>query len=114
MDDLPQFAEGGSILSSSGRDSLAGLTVYRAPPGGLGLYPDRNPIGDAGQPGPQRSSVADLLGVANQGHERRLDCVLGILMSFQDPTADAHDRRPVLRHQDLEGRFGLVACPDQE
>jgi hypothetical protein len=109
-EDLPQL-EGGSILGSSGRDSSAGPVVRRAPPDGLVLHPDRGAKGHVAQPSPQHTAVPDPAGVSNELHERHLGRVFGIVAS-EHPSADSHHRRPVPRHERLEGRLGLVGCSD--
>ena len=88
----------------------------RAPrePGGLGLHPGCDPIGDTVQPGPKHRRFRIFPALRMRCQERRLGRVLGILKPIEDLSADGHDRRPVSRHQRLEGRIGLVGCPDQE
>ncbi len=66
------------------------------------------------EPRPEQSTIADRACLASQAQKGRLERVLGILVVTGSLPADAHDHRPVPRHEHLERILGLAGLTSQE
>ncbi len=63
----------------------------------------RDPQRDAVQPAPDRLAAADRTSLTGQDQERRLRCILGVVLVVEYLPADAQDHRSVAIHQRREG-----------
>jgi hypothetical protein len=75
----------------------------------LGFQSD--PKGYLAQPAGDGFPFADRASFSDQGEERRLEGVLGVLFMAQHAAADVQNHRPVTPNQDLERR--LIALADE-
>ncbi len=93
-----------------GPQGAGGLLDVKAAGGG-GPSPDRGPVGDPVQPGPQGVPAADRPRLAEQQHEGGLEGVVGRVRVLQDRLARVQYQSPITCHQRGERR--LVPVSDE-
>jgi hypothetical protein len=85
-----------------------------APPTRGHSRPGRDTAGDAVQPTGQGGSASDRSGPARQDQERRLKCILGVVIFTEDRAADAEHHRTMSLKQSLERRSACLAVSGHE
>jgi hypothetical protein len=111
----------GCVLGSQGRDRRirparqvdASRRIHRVDPGhiapALGAA-ERDPDGDPGQPGPERTVTTPRGQAPEGGHEGLLGSILGFMEIAEDAMAGSQDRRTIASHEEPE-RVS-IACQD--